>query len=63
MVDYLKNAKSKKEDISISVAEDENSPLDILKALVNDPSIAVRQALALNPSSTADILEILSNDK
>ena len=63
MVDYLKNSKSKKEDVRVSVAEDENSPLDILNELVNDPSTAVRQALALNPSSTAGILEILSNDK
>ena len=30
---------------------------------MNDPSITVRQALALNPSLTADILERLSNDK
>jgi hypothetical protein len=63
MLDYLKNSKSKKEDVRVSVAEDENSPLDILNELVNDPSAAVRQALALNPSSSADILEILSNDK
>jgi hypothetical protein len=63
MLNYLKNSKSKKEDIRVSVAEDENCPVDILNELVNDASIAVRQALALNSSSTPEILQILSNDK
>ena len=63
MADYIKNSKSKKEKVRVSVAEDENAPLDILHELAKDSSVLVRQMVASNPVVTSELLKILSNDE